>query len=352
MPVESIAAIRRRVGAVLRDELRTGRRRTLILLAVDGIPAALAKAYWPAATITDFRSVFPATSSTAWLSSLTGAEVDFHGIPGVIFAADDHTYPPDLLNIFEHRKTLRVPDTGHLFADARSCGYEPVAIVGDLEPLDCTWREILLAEAHRVTGYPFYAAATPLSPATLCDRLRSALRKAQESAGAPQLIWCFIDADRHIHGHGYDDELLAFLGELDALAALLAEQDLLVFAYSDHGLVLTRHNPALEELLLHRLPGEFGYMMGGAGRTRWLYCRPGTQDALAAALAETLPGSIRIELSDARFAIGSAAYRRVGELLLIAEGDEFLALPGYTHDHGSLTAPEMEIPLARWGHDA
>src|SRR5207245_312786 len=78
-----IASFREHVRALLAND-----RRDVIVLAVDGIPYELARTVWRRAHITRARSVFPTTSSTAWLTSLTGESVDAHGIPGVVFEVD------------------------------------------------------------------------------------------------------------------------------------------------------------------------------------------------------------------------------------------------------------------------
>lgn len=327
MTVPSIAAFRQHVRARLAD-------RHVIVLGVDGIPYELACKAWRHARITRARSVFPTTSSTAWLTSLTGASVDAHGIPGVVFPVDG-----ELVDIYTYRGPLDTP-AENVFSDAARAGYTPLAVLGDLEGTHCTWRDQLVRHAQPVRGFELFAR--PASPAVLVARLQAAIAHALAQADRC-FVWCFLDADRHIHHHGYDAALVEFLERIDALAETLSREHV-VIAHSDHGLVPTRHDPSIAAAL-----AATGCTMGGAGRTRWLYVEPGSEARVRDALARTLPASIRIAHADELFAPGSVARRRVGAIVLIAEGDDFLASDGYAYEHGSLTETELDVPVATWG---
>jgi hypothetical protein len=310
--------------------------RHVIVLAVDGIPHDLACRAWPRARVTRARSVFPTTSSTAWLTSLTGESVDAHGIPGVVFAVEPGG---PLVDVYAYRGPLGdAPDTD-LFTDAARAGYAPVAILGDLEATDCTWRDLLVHRARVVRGFPLFAR---LDPQAIGDRLEAAVAHARASHPGPCLVWCFVDADLHIHRHGYDRALLDVLARIDALAAAWA-RDAVVVAHSDHGLVPTRHDPEVAAVL-----DGVGCPMGGAGRTRWLYVEPGAEARVRDELARRLPASIAIHDADELFAPGSRARRRVGSIVVIARGEAFLAPDGYRFEHGSLTDGEVDVPVADW----
>jgi hypothetical protein len=328
--VASIASFRRYVQPIFDT------RRPIIVLGVDGIPYPLACRVWPTARVTRTRSVFPTTSATAWLTSLSGETVDEHGIPGVVFTVDDA-----LIDVYAYRGPLGDPPRENLFGDAIARGYAPVAIVGDLEDTHCTWRDLLVHRAHAITGNVFYARGEH-DPDTLAERLRTAVARALASCEGPCLVWCFIDADRHIHHRGYDRALVELLERIDAIAAEWS-RDAVVIAHSDHGLVPTRHDPSIAATL-----ERAACPIGGAGRTRWLYVEPDAERRVRDQLARELPASVRIHHADELFAPGSLARRRVGSIVLVAEGEEFLAADGYQYEHGSLTERELDVAVAEW----
>jgi hypothetical protein len=322
-----------------------GTHRDLIVLAIDGIPHSLAIETWPNAQILKMRSVFPTTSSTAWLSSLTGAEVAHHGIPGVVFKDSSG----ELINIFEYQGELNSPATVNMFSDATAFGYVPISIVGDLEPLDCAWRRLLLNHSEWVREAQFYTALPPLDARQVSERVRSAISHCLETAkyNAPRLVWCFIDADQYIHKRGYDDEMIRFLELIDDVASELTRRDAIVIAHSDHGLTRTNHNVDLQRLL-EDLGNRYQCTLGGAGRTRWFYTQRGNKGKLFAALEKSLASTVRLCWAEEVFRSESLARDRVGEIVLIAEGEEFVTFSGYRFDHGSNTESELNVPFAQW----
>ena len=336
--IPSIASFRRHVRTIL-DEQQP--RRHVIVLGVDGIPYALACRAWRRARVTRARSVFPSTSATAWLTSLSGESVDAHGIPGVVFAVDDGP----LIDVYRYRGRLGDPPPEDLFGDATARGYTPVAILGDLEDTHCTWRDQLVHRARAIPGHTFYARGA-LDPGTLGDRLLAAVAHALASHDGPCLVWCFIDTDRHIHHHGYDRPLVEFLERIDAIAVEWS-RDAVVVAHSDHGLVPTRHDQVVADAIERVMAAE-SLRMGGAGRTRWLYVEPGAERRVREELARRLPSSVRLQHADELFAPGSRARRRVGSIVLIAEGEDFLTADGYQFEHGSLTEGELDVAVAEW----
>jgi hypothetical protein len=338
----SITSVRGR----LRDLFDAGElaaRRDLIVLAVDGIPFDLATAVWEHAELERLQSVFPTTSSTAWLSSLTGLDVQEHGIPGVAFAEGEG----DLVNIYTYQGALGEIAGGNIFTDARSAGYRPLAILGDLATLDCTWRSQLLDGASLHGRSQFFAGAGH-GPGDVPQLVRAEIESARsEEICTPRFIWCFIDADLYIHRQGYDEPLVACLTDLEELACELAQDGAVVVAYSDHGLIRTTTCPALTSLL-DEAQEHCDRPMGGAGRTRWLYPADGKSDLLATLLTERAPPDVRVARSSLFFPPGSLASSRAGPVVLIAEGERFLVPDGYLYDHGSLTDQELSVPFAVW----
>ena len=337
--------VRRRVGELLTAEA-DDRGRHVVVLAVDGIPHQLATEAWPRARTERLSSVFPPTSSAAWLSSLTGLSVADHGVPGVVFdAAGDGR----LIDVFDYSGELCPTPLPNAFSDARDVGYAAVAIPGDMKALDCSWREVLLAHADICDTPAFFAVeGTPAPPQVLVDRVRSAVAAAIAAHGAdrPCFVWCFVDVDHRVHRVGYDDHVTQFVAALDDIATNLAEQGCIVVAYADHGLVPTRTDPQVASYFAD-VTDSFGLRVGGAGRTRWIYGEPYDGTTQPAVLRD-LPDGIRVLPADALFSPGSAARKRVGDILLIAEADDFITSEGYCFDHGSCLQAEMDVPFSVW----
>ena len=339
-----VTAFRSVIQSLLEREA-AGARRHLVVLALDGIPYRIAAARWSRARIERMRSVFPPTSSTAWLSALTGLSVEQHGIPGVVFSLG----VPPLIDIYRHQGALQVPAAGNLFSDAKALGYVPVGIAGDLNDLECTWRELLLEHARRISAPRLFAAQPPLPAAAIRARMAASISSCLQQGGAnPQLIWCFANVDQRVHLVGYDDQVLGFLEQIESLALQLIDQGALVVAHSDHGLVPTRHVESMQRVLAQTMDA-FTCTMGGAGRTRWFYCPAETQGALMDWLRVRLPSEVRVCEAADYFPRTSLAYRRVGSVLVIAEGTDFVTFDGHCFDHGSLMDDELFVPCAYWG---
>jgi hypothetical protein len=350
-PAPAVTEFRGRVGAILAREASASRSRHVVILALDGIPYRLARRRWPHASTARMRSVFPPTSSTAWLSSLTGLSVAAHGIPGVFFRLPEHGGA--LIDVFAYKGRLITPATENIFSDAAALGYAPLSILGDLAGLDCSWRDLLLRHSRQLNGERFFTgvgeAAAPRAPETVCRQLRDAVLRclAAHAPGSPCLVWCFIDVDTYVHRHGYDQHVAHFLSAIDQTAGDLMQANAVVLAHSDHGLVRTNHDPRLARLI-ERLRAVHRFSLGGAGRCRWIYPRPGSSAAILAELEHHLPPRIRLAPAEDLFPAGSLARTRVGDILLIAEGEDFLTLPGYSFEHGSLTTGEVDVPFAEW----
>lgn len=335
----SLIDVRERIAAAL-----TQASGDVIVLALDGIPLGLARQQWPNAAIDAMSSVFPTTSASAWLSSVTGQTVAEHGIPGVVFKLDS----AEPINIYNFHGDLAVPDRGSLFSDARAAGYRATALSADLEAAPGPWLDSLLRHAERVGEDRFYARDDSLSAHAVAEAVSAAVRRERAMhRGSPHFIWCFVEVDRHIHRHGYDAHALDVLKRIDALASQWANDGTQVFAYADHGLVPTRHVDDIQAAI-DDAARRFRCAAGGAGRTRWFYPLDHDRDAMGDFLRTRFAGIASVAQAADRFDAAMLARGRVGEVLLIAEGDEFATFDGHCFDHGSWTRTEVEVPFARW----
>lgn len=347
----SIIDFRQRVLSILQNQASSAQFRNLIIFAVDGIPYELAAQCWTHGVVDRMLSVFPTTSSTAWLSSLSGMTVHAHGVPGVVFRLGDHG--DELINVFDSNAQLFPGTMTNIFSDAAGLGYVPLSILGDLADLNCSWRDLLLSHSVVSTGSQFYAegrGSAMLDPTVLSDRLESAIAQslASDAAVGPCLVWCFIDADMYVHHHGYDCHISECLVAIEQLAVKLANQGMIVIAHSDHGLTPTRHDADIE-YLINLVSRQYECSLGGAGRVRWLYSGDRARNGdLKGELIRRLPCSISVLDADELFVQGSLSRRRVGDIVLVAGAEEFLSRAGYAFDHGSVTENEIGVPFAKW----
>ncbi|MFC5215365.1 alkaline phosphatase family protein [Streptomyces coerulescens] len=324
--------------------------RHVVVLALDGVNLSAARACWHSARTRLMRSVAPTTSSACWLSALSGLDVADHAVPGVVFS--DPSGDGGLVNFLDHRGPDLTPVSDNVFSDAARLGRAPLAVLGDMEHYVCSWRDALLAHARPVTGHRFYTehgTYRPRPAAEVAERIRTAIDEtlARHGTRQPCLLWCYVEVDQHVHRSGYDDHTTEVLTALGEFAADLTTRDVLVVAHADHGLVPTRHDPALAGLL-DDLGQRHGFAMGGAGRTRWLYPRRGSGPELAARVRGQLPDDIRVLSADELLRPGSPGRARVGDVLLVAEGEAFLTDPEYRYDHGSFAPEETDTPLSVW----
>lgn len=342
----SITAFRGSLRSLIVREAHRSRPRDVVVLAVDGVPLGLARQCWPHAHIDAMRSVFPSTSSSAWLSCLTGLDVAEHGVPGVVFRLAD---VDALIHVFQHRGPLATPDAGNIFSDAKALGYLPVAVQGDWDPVDCTWRQHLLSHAKVLSGHRFYTMDPEPTPRRLVHAVRAAVEEARKlpSDGRPALVWCYIELDKRIHAFGYDDAVISALCELAALAARLAQQGAVVVAHSDHGLVPTHHDAAIAKTLA-ALSDRFHAPIGGAGRARWFHCAARDVAHLAEVLRQEIGDAVEVCPADAVFGAGTLSRRRVGEVVFWARGEAFVTFDGQTFEHGGRSATELDVPWAVW----
>ena len=347
-PAPSITSFRSELRSIL-SAGPPSRSRDVVVFAIDGVPHRIAAAIWRRAAIKRLQSVFPTTSSVGWLSSLTGEDVDAHGVPGVVFR--DPKGGSGLVEVFSYKGPLCGPMNGNVFSDAARLGYQPISLLGDLQSYDCSWRDSLLQHSQPLSGRRIYTVDRPLQPEEICRSLRDVIDPLLTAPSeCARLVWCFVDLDQHVHRSGYDEHVSLLLECFEGLALELIARDAIVLAHSDHGLVRTENDPTISQLF-ETLESDFDCAVGGAGRARWIYAPSSSTKVVREELVSALPASSRVCSPAEFFAAGSLAHSRVGEIMVLAEGDEFVTSPGYVYDHGSLADDEIYVPLACWGRD-
>jgi Type I phosphodiesterase / nucleotide pyrophosphatase len=339
-------------------------RRGVVVLAVDGLSYSAAVAGgWDRAELTGLDSTFPSTSTTGWLTALTGVGPDRHGVPGMIYRVPGRGM---LLNAVTGRVLARGPaDPGDrrlvvpqptVFDRAGEAGVTCVAVPREIGWLTGRWAAALLHGALLVQG-PDSAALTveAADPARLAGAVAAQIARvlADLPPGEPALLWVYVNLDDHVHRHGYDDAVLAAVTRLGDDAERWCAQGWTVLGHSDHGQVRCVPDPELR-LAWSRIDNPVNCYLpaGGAGRVRWLYVRPERRDAVRNRLATALGDAGEVLTADRLAALGLAGDTlrgRVGDLVVLATSERF-PVPDETlrWEHGGTDEEERLVPLAIW----
>jgi hypothetical protein len=336
--------------------LRLDQRRRLVVLAVDGFGYATARQLLAPTVLEPLTSGFPTATAPCLLTSITGRAADAHGVIGVQYlhpdgrrTVDCHTGRLTPPRSAAPARPTRAPALPTVFQRLAALGIASVAVPGALAGLSPALRRRLLRGCH--VDAPSTDQPTDLSATVAAVLARVGdLARTDEAA----LTWAYLDLDSHIHRHGTDAAVHAAVRAIDAFARRLRREGVAVLLYSDHGLAPSAPDPRTLAVWAEadsprwcRLPA------GGAGRARWLYPHAGQRDRLVGWLTKWLPGVV--VTTPARLAqlglvrAGSVGARRLGEVVLLAQGPDFPAAdPTAAFEHGSMTADELLVPLAIW----
>jgi len=335
--------------------IRLGPRRGLVVIAVDGLGYHPARATLTSADLSPLSSEFPTTTVACLMTSVTGEPAGTHGFIGVQYL---HANGRTLVNCHDGStagqttaalaRPTTAPVLRTIFDRLASAGTPVLALPNELGFLHAGARGRLLHGA-RVSGPALPAG----DPADLVSAFATQILAAT-AAEPDAMIWTYLDLDRHVHAHGFDQRAAAAMTALDELARRLRDGGTSVLVFSDHGLARSVPSPATEAAWQTasserwcRLPP------GGAGRIRWLYPHPGREDRLSSLLGRQLQDAIVVtsgQLAELGYvAAGSVGQRRLGEVVLIATGADF-PVPDVTvaYEHGSMTAEEVLVPMAIW----
>lgn len=334
--------------------------RGLCVLAVDGLSYGVAEAALAHARTRPLRSTFPSTSTTAWLTAVTGADPSQHGALGMVYRAPDADCVTHLITGQTHAFGPCPPPRNPLlhggvtlFDRVAAAGATAFVVGAELERLTGEWAAALLHGA-RVAHSP----ATELDPDCIAVAERT-VREVEavlaQPHDVPPLVWAYVNLDDHIHISGYDDRLHASLRLLDTAASRWADAGWSVLAHADHGQVPVQPKPELLDAW-DRLdsPAHCRMPSGGAGRVRWMYPQPGHEQELAAALSDALGDHALVlspdDLAERGLLAATPVVReRIGAVVALATSAAFpVPDPTVAWEHGSLTDDEMLVPLAAW----
>lgn len=334
------------------------RRRPTALLAIDGLPWELANDGWAPDELLPVTTVFPSTSTAAWMTAVTGVGLDQHLVTGAVYRAGGELIDPvrgkplDKANRGAAHAAIRSNPT--VFEVLAAKGVSSVAVLGDLGAHRGPWTAALLRGATHVV-----ARSIPAPGQSLVDSTQSVLSAVEEAIaahlGGPLFVWAYVNLDEHVHRFGYTAATDFVVDAIEVTARRWAERGVEVIAVSDHGLVPAEPSPDAADAWarLERSP-MCSLPPGGAGRVRWLHTIPGAVDHVVAVAREELAGVARVttprELADLGFIPDHPeVLYRFGDVVAIATAPSFPCVdPTAVFEHGSMTPTEMIVPLARW----
>jgi hypothetical protein len=331
--------------------------RGVVLLAVDGLAHSVAADHWQPSTLAALRSTVPSTSTTAWLTSVTGVGPDEHGLPGMVFRlpADGTLVYAVNGNTLASGPADPQARTGLLWPHPtvfQRAGVRCVALGREMDGLSGPWAGAVLAGCVRVAVTDQARLASQAAdPSALVAGVAGDVDDVLATAGGRLLLWVYVNLDDYVHRNGYDDAVRAALTVLAGHAERWAGAGWTVLAHADHGQVpcvadpdLVRAFAAVDD------PADCLVPAGGAGRIRWLYPKPGRRERVAERLAGVLGDTARVvSVDDVPELAAPSLAGRVGRVVAIATSPRFpVPDPGLLYEHGALDDDEMLVPFATW----
>lgn len=342
--------------------------RGVVALALDGLSHAVGAQALAHARVSVLRSTFPSTSTTGWLTAVTGVDPSRHGAIGMVYRAPGAGHSSHLISGKSLAYAGAADDPGGetvagrpliepaetIFERATAAGFRAWIVGAELETLSGEWVEALTRGAEIA---PSPADRLTKDPVDVVERtVREVEAVLAKPSDAPILLWAYVNLDEHIHLAGYDDRLSAALRLLDEAAQRWGEAGWSVLAHADHGQVPVTPNPdltdawnRLDSARFCRMPG------GGAGRTRWLYPEGRREAEVADRLREALAGHALVLTADDLDARGlltatDVVRDRIGSVVAVATSPSFpVPDPALACEHGGLAEDEVLVPLAAWG---
>ncbi len=358
------------VGAYRGDSLiELGSRRSLAVLAVDGLGFHVAAAGLAPDVLIPLTTSFPSTTTTALLSSVTGRTPSDHGVIGVQYLHPDGRRGYNCItgDVTEPSGAGAVRATADpafrtAFMALRDLGIPVFSFPAELASLSAAWRGRMFEGSRVLDGQ-----ARDGTSAGARDGASAGARGIHEIIDAAahdladvidrhpgSVVWAYLNLDDHLHRRGPDQDIELACRALDSLARRLSQTGTAVLLYADHGCVASRPSAgtirAWQEVAG---PAACRLPPGGAGRVRWLYPHTGMARRLADQIRPRFPEAVVTSPAElSRWGLveeGSTGYARLGEVVMLARGPDFpVPDPAMAYEHGSLTAREILVPLAVW----
>jgi hypothetical protein len=282
----------------------------------------------------------------AWLTALTGAGLERHLVPGMVFHIDGSPVaavasgPEHLLGPVES-----------VFSRLHAAGVNSSVIPGMLADYPGPWSRALWQGASIVPSTR--PAATPSDPRDTASQAVADV-DAVLTTGV-DLVIAYVDIDTAVHQEGYSDRVRQALAILDSAAIRWRRHEVLTMALSDHGAIEVRPDAAVARRWTSVADsGLCDPVSGGAGRVRWLHSCPGQHQRLLQVARDAL-GDVAWVASKWEVAqrglwpASESLLRRVGDVVAVATAPAFPVPQEDMHyEHGSITPMEMLVPFAVW----
>ena len=282
----------------------------------------------------------------AWLTALTGAGLERHLVPGMVFHVDGSPVaavaagPEHLLGPVES-----------VFSRLRAAGVNSSVIPAMLAGYPGPWSRALWQGASIVPSTR--PVATPSDPRDTATQAVADI-DAVLATGA-DLVVAYVDIDTTVHQEGYSDRVQQALAILDSAATRWRKLEVLTMALSDHGAVEVRPDAAVTRRWTAVADsGLCDPVSGGAGRVRWLHSCPGQHERLLQvardALGEVAWVASKWEVAQrGLWPASESLLRRVGDVVAVATAPAFpVPQEDMRYEHGSITPMEMLVPFAVW----
>ncbi|HWC47661.1 MAG TPA: alkaline phosphatase family protein [Solirubrobacterales bacterium] len=324
----------------------------LLLLGLDGVGFNAVEGLWNCNDIARLRSVIPSTSTTAWLTALTGAGVERHLVPGLFFRPGEGYEPINIAEVKpgDPSSDGLIPEIPTLFERLREAGIESHTCLGGLTAYPGIWREALFRGSNQIPSRRFSSLRPEpaLAVAAAVDDVDDVLRQVPTKS----VVFAYVDLDTSVHQYGYDERVIDSLRAIDVAACRWSAEGATVLAVSDHGQVPV--SPSEEAVSawerLERSPYAAG-AAGGAGRARWLYAAAGREDELVGEAQAKLEEWA--DVFDVRqLPLNRQLRSRLGAVIALAKDPGFPLPAGHRNwEHGAASEEELLVPLAYWGEE-
>ncbi|MEK4513969.1 alkaline phosphatase family protein [Paenibacillus sp. FSL H8-0122] len=311
---------------------------------------------------TVLSSVFPTTTSSSWLTVVTGSWPSEHGVYGTSFYQEElkgnYLWINNTLNINDMRTFLGKDDPFNLTLTPKQTIFQKLQKknvvsyylgnhgVSELNPIR---HHLTLGAEHIKPAWDY--PNSKLQPRLLLDNLLKQVPALLNEKNKKKLIWIYVDFDDYIHEYGYScltsskvwDDIFSFWD------GYKSEKRKFILM-SDHGQV-KQDKTSFNALRESQIPSLFSSNTGGAGRVLYFYPQIGKEKkALGWVESMVKDTGIILRKDDlVKYKLlqpGFVAPQRIGDIIAIAGSSSFKSAGNmYEYEHGALTEHEMFVPF-------
>ncbi|MDD2565599.1 MAG: alkaline phosphatase family protein [Candidatus Gracilibacteria bacterium] len=304
-------------------------------------------------------SVFPSTTSCAWISIMSGLSTSQHGIVGVSFFHELYNKSFIWLNdeiCSTDLKKIPIPSRDGLFRTDFDNIFQKVSGkhtyygrhgMGKKGGYTIIHEKLTKGTKHSL---PNISAENYLDLKMIFEGFKKYISD-ESILDKSGLHWLYLDLDFYIHKYGYTKELKEdfFIPFFKLLNSIKNDDNEIIFC-SDHGQI---QQGKVDENIFERSKGnnDLKIMTSGAGRSLFFYPKDGKEKRVLKWVKELVKDTgwvfdknkwIELGLIDAN----EKDNERIGEIIAIAKGDGFPSTgPSSLFEHGGISEEEMFVPF-------